>query len=823
MKLKFDFELDLATAHSRLAKKWKNRKWLWSELAARCAETKRTGESVKEYAAMSREEQSAVKDVGGFVAGFLSGGQRKTGAVLWRSAATLDVDYGTDQLWEDFTMQFGFAALLYSTHKHTPGKPRYRLVIPFSRPVRPGEYEPVCRKIAEAVGIDQFDTTTYQLARLFYWPSTSRDGDFVFELQDGPACDPGEFLAAYADYRNAADWPASGREGEAVRREIRKAEDPAGKPGVIGAFCRAHTIEDAIARFLPDVYEPTAAEGRYTYRAGSVAGGLVCYEGKFAYSHHETDPASRKLCNAFDLCRIHLYGMLDEGSRADGAERLPSYTKMREFAAADKETRKLMARERWESAREDFAGAGREEGEGGAGGKGTEAPEEEEPADTQWMEELDYDKRGALKPTAANIVAVLENDPGLKGRLYYDMFSSFNLVRGGLPWDKEAKGWTARDESNLRIYMENRYGLTGRDKIRDAVAAVMTRHRTHPVREYLEGLEWDGTPRLERLVIDYVGAEDTPLNRAMTRTHFVAAVARVMEPGVKYDHCLIIQGKEGIGKSSLFSLMGGRWFSDSFTTMEGKEGMEQLRGVWILELSELDSMKRSEVTTVKNFISKETDSYRPAYAPEKVAFPRQCVFCGTTNEQYFLKGRDGNRRFWVIAADSALRKTGNPREAIARDRDQLWAEAVALWKGGHPLKLPDWLETEARQMQEEYNDDRDDPLEGLLRAFLDMKLPPDWPAWDLNRRRAYLRNPDPLEAEAVVTRERFCIAEFICERMGRDMADKEYKYLARKIGAIMDRTEGWERVNTSKHAKNLYGIQKAFRRTGKRETEEVNL
>ena len=120
MKLKHDFTLDIATAHSRLSKKWKNKKWQWSELVARCSETKRTGESVKEYMKMTREEQSDIKDVGGFVGGYLSGGTRKTANVMWRSVATLDVDYGTANLWDDFTMQFGFAAMLYSTHKHTP-------------------------------------------------------------------------------------------------------------------------------------------------------------------------------------------------------------------------------------------------------------------------------------------------------------------------------------------------------------------------------------------------------------------------------------------------------------------------------------------------------------------------------------------------------------------------------------------------------------------------------------------------------------------------------------------------------------------------------
>ena len=139
-KLKYDFTIDLATAHSRVSKKWRNRHWQWSELLERCSETKRTGETAAGYARMSREEQSNVKDVGGFVGGYLSGGIRKNTNVLYRSVATLDIDYGTVNVWDDFCMAFNFAAMLYSTHKHSEATPRYRLVFPLSRQVTPAEY-----------------------------------------------------------------------------------------------------------------------------------------------------------------------------------------------------------------------------------------------------------------------------------------------------------------------------------------------------------------------------------------------------------------------------------------------------------------------------------------------------------------------------------------------------------------------------------------------------------------------------------------------------------------------------------------------------------
>lgn len=798
MKLKHDFTIDLATGHSRTSKKWRNRHWQWSELLERCSKTQRTGETAAEYARMSREEQSNVKDVGGFVGGYLAEGVRKNTNVLYRTVATLDIDYGTPDVWDDFTMAFGFAAMLYSTHKHSPEHPRYRLVFPLSRQVKPAEYEPLCRKIAAELGIDLFDDTTYELPRLFYWPSTSRDAPYVFEYQDGPACDVDKILAQYADPFDVSAWPMSSREGDVVAHMAKKAGDPTEKPGLIGAFCRAYGIEDVITQFLGDVYEPTAVPGRYTYRLGSVAGGLVCYEGKYAYSHHETDPAGKQLSNAFDLCRIHLFGVKDEGTRTSDVTRRPSYLAMQEFCARDKNVRLLMARERQASAADDFAEV--------------ETPED---YNDDWKAELEYTKSGKLICCVSNIMLILENDPALAGKVCHDLFSGFDIVRGPLPWNPRATAWTDRDDANLRVWLEKNYDITGKEKINDAMTAVLTRHSFHPVREYLEALQWDGTPRLERLVIDYIGAADTEINRAMTRKHFAAAVARIFRPGIKYDQCLILTGPEGAGKSTLLNIMGGKWFNDSVTTTEGKEGMDQLRRSWIIELGELSSIKRSDVESVKAYLSKRVDIYRAAYDRRAAEHPRQCVFCGTTNETHFLKGDTGNRRFWVIAVDPSLRKHGDWKAAITRDRDQLWAEAVAVWNQGERLYLEDEaLEAQARQMQAEFNDDSDDPMAGMLASYLDTLLPTDWGLKDMRQRREWLRDPggDPTLAKGTEVRTRVCAAEFICEALGKEMADRDYKYMARKVCKLMDKLPGWERTGTSRHAEKIYGRQRGYAR-----------
>lgn len=798
IRLNNDFSIDLATAHSRIAKKWRNRHWLWSELLQRCSETKRTGETAAEYARMSKEEQSNVKDVGGFVGGYLSGGIRKNANVMYRTVATLDIDYGTVNVWDDFTMAFGFAAMIYSTHKHSSKTPRYRLVFPLSRQVSPAEYEPLCRKIAAEIGIDLFDDTTYELPRLFYWPSTSKDADFVFDYQDGPACDVDAILSQYVDYKDVSAWPLSSREGDVIVHEIKKQGDPTEKPGVIGAFCRAYSIEDAIDTFLSDKYEKTGHDGRYTYKLGSVAGGLVCYEGKFAYSHHETDPASKQLCNAFDLCRVHLFGAQDEGSRALDVTRKPSYAAMQEFAAKDKAVKLLMARERAQAAADDFDGL-----------DDAELPED---YNDEWKAELEYTKSGKLLCNIANIILILENDPELAGHIVHDLFTGMDSAKDGLPWNKNANQWTDTDDANLRVWLEKHYDITGKEKIADALTAVLTRHSYHPIRDYLNGLTWDGVPRLDRIIIDYMGAEDSELNRAMSRKHFVAAVARVFNPGCKYDYCLIMSGAEGIGKSTLLRVMGGKWFNDSITTLEGKEGMEQLRRAWVVELGELSSIKRSDVEQVKAHLSKQVDIYRAAYARRVLEHPRQCVFCGTTNEALFLKGDTGNRRFWVIPVAAELRKYRDWNEAIRRDRDQLWAEAVHYYKQGEPLYLSEELEAQAKQRQQDFNDDNDDPIVAMLDKYLNTLLPVNWDTMDIQARRSYLRDPDPLQAEGTVKRDKVCAAEFICEQLGKDMADKDYKYLCRRVSKMIGDRPEWERVSSTKHAAKLYGTQRGFRR-----------
>lgn len=291
---------------------------------------------------------------------------------------------------------------MYSTHTHASDNQRLRLVIPLSRPVLPDEYQAIARMVADDLGIDQFDDTTYEPCRLMYWPSTSSDGEYIFKVQDLHWLNPDEILERYTfGWQDVSYWPESSRSRAKLNSAIKKQEDPLEKKGVIGAFCRTYSISEAISEFLNDVYAAGADDTRYTYLEGSTTGGVVVYDDKFSFSHHGTDPTSGILCNAFDLIRIHKFGELDDNAKEDTpANRLPSFTKMTEFAANDKKVKETIGRERMEKAQEDFD---------------VIVPDEE--MSTEWLDSLTYTLNGKLASTISNFSLIMRMNRYLKERL----------------------------------------------------------------------------------------------------------------------------------------------------------------------------------------------------------------------------------------------------------------------------------------------------------------------------------------------------------------------------------------------------------------------
>ena len=392
INVKHDGQLMLAIGKSKLETHWKNKSILWSELVNRLSKTLRTQETYTEYKKMSKTEKDRVKDVGGFVGGSLKNGRRKAENIANRSIITLDIDYADKAIWDDITLLNDYACLMYSTHSHTESNPRYRLLIPLARPVLPEEYQAISRMIADAIGIDMFDDTTYQPHRLMYFPSTSIDGEYIFKFQDGEFLNPYEILDLYLDWTDVSYWPESSRERQKFNTQLKKQQDPLEKDGIIGAFCRSYSIREVIETFLNEIYIPGIDETRYTYAEGSTSGGIVIYDDKFSYSHHGTDPASGILCNAFDLVRIHKFGELDEDSKPETpVNRLPSFTRMSEFVSSDTKVRKTIGRENIDKAKDDFGDIDFE--------------------DDEWLTRLDYDNKGSYKKTTNNILMFIENDP----------------------------------------------------------------------------------------------------------------------------------------------------------------------------------------------------------------------------------------------------------------------------------------------------------------------------------------------------------------------------------------------------------------------------
>ena len=792
-------KIRLCTGNSRIDKRWNPAEMELDEFKDRISVTHRTAETVEQYKKLGKPKQDEIKDVGGFILGTLKGGRRKKDCVLTRSGLCLDMDYAMPDTIEQIEMFFSFKCWFYSTHKHTPDKPRLRLIIPLAREVSPDEYSAIARKIAEEIGIELFDDTTYEPSRLMYWPSTSADGEFVFREIDGDLLDPDVVLAKYEDWRNSAQWPVSKRQQTVVQREIKKQADPLEKQGAVGAFCRTYSISDAMDTFLADVYRKSAMPGRYDYVPADSQAGVVVYEGKYAYSHHATDPACGRLLNAFDAVRVHKFGDLDEKADEDAdPAKLPSYKAMQEFVIADAAVKELLARERQTQAEEEFD------------------------ADN-WQTALELDKQGKVKDTLDNIVLILQRDGGLQS-IAFNCHRDGMDAKDGLPWKQIKEGWNDSDNAALKVYLNRSYGVYSPTKTKDAVLAVAASRAYHPIKEYLKELpEWDGIKRVDALLVDYFGAERNSYTESVIRKTLVAAVARIYHPGTKFDSVLILNGPQGIGKSTFFAKLAGTWFSDSLslTDMRDKSGPEKLQGYWILELGELAGMRKADVETVKSFISRVDDKYRASYGLNVESHPRQCIIVGSTNaESGFLRDITGNRRFWPVRiSDNGAKK---PWHLAKEEVEQIWAETIAIYKSGEKLYLEGQDATIA--MSEQAGAMESDEREGIVRDYLDTLLPDEWGIMSLYDRRSFLNGSEFGAPNRVGKNRRqlVCNMEIWCECFGRE-ASALKRTDSYEISSVMRKIEGWGKYTentTGLFPFPIYGRQRAMQRISPEQKEQ---
>lgn len=791
----YDGILDVAIGLSSTSKVWKNTKMKWSSLVQKLSEPINTGETYEQYIKASKDEQNKIKDVGGYFGGYLKNGRRQPENVETRQLLYLDIDYGHLEFWDDFLLSYDNAAVLHSTKKHTNKHPRYRLVMPLNRQVKVDEYEAIARYVAGSIDIELFDNSTFQSNRFMYWPSVCSDSEFVLQIQDGAWLNADSILASYKNWQDTNEWPKSKANSEAFKSTLSKQEDPLSKSGIVGVFCRTYTITEAIEEFLSDIYVPSI-NGRYTYTKGSTGGGAVIYDDKFLFSHHSTDPCSNRLSNAFDLVRIHKFGHLDSGTQKEKNDpSAKSYKLMEAFCTKDAKTKITIANEKLAEARFEFADA--------------DIKEAAKEPDLAWTAELEANYRGVYENSANNINTILKHDEYLKNAFKLNLFDNKRYVFKSLPWRtiKEPELMRDVDYSGIRNYIESVYGISASGKIDDALALEFERASFHPIRDYITSLKWDNENRIETLLIDYFGAEDNGYTRAAAKKFTVGAVARVFEPGVKFDLMLTLVGPQSTYKSTFVKKLGRQWFSDTFITVQGKEAFEQIQGAWIIEVAELSGLKKAEVEATKHFISKTEDMFRPAYGRTVETYKRQCVFVGTTNNENFLRDPTGNRRFMPTEVNPS-RVTKSVKDDLDDETvDQIWAEAYQLYKNNELLYFVYEEEQLAKQAQTKHYEV--DERKGIIQDYLDRLLPEDWPNYSIEKRLAWLLDDD-LKVKGKIERMYVCVAEIWCECLGKDKSEMS-RYNTREINEVMKSLSDWEFINSTKNF-SIYGTQKYYAR-----------
>ena len=787
-RVQYDADLIISEGKSRFETHWKNKKTRWSVLLKRLSESVQTYETHAEYMKMPKDRQDQIKDIGGFVGGHLKAGRRINGNVDARQIVTLDADFApadlVGEIRDSFCLECAWA--VYSTHKHTPEKPRLRLIVPLDREVSADEYEAIARKVAEKVGIDYFDDSSYQSTRLMYWPSHSADVAPFFESNDAEILKADEILREYRDWTDVAEWPESSRMTGIRKRLADKQGDPLEKKGPVGLFCRTYGVVEAMNKFLPGVYVPTTREDRYTYAAGSTAAGVVIYEGgKFFYSNHGTDPLGGQLLNAFDLVRLYKFRDLDEGSDKRGAN-APSWKAMRDLIREDEDCIRQLYKEKDAEAKDDFA---------------------EPAADGDWRLQLQMTAAMGIAPTVANATLILENDENLQGIRFNEMEGL--IYADDLPWGQLRGAWRDADDAQLLLYIAQKHGVEfPAVRLRTALVAVADRRKYHPVREYLEALpEWDGKERLDHLLTDYLGADDNIYTREVIRKSLTAAVARIYEPGIKFDYMTVLIGPQGAGKSTFFERLARRpaWFTDSLKMdmmNKIKDSGEQLQGAWIVEIGEMTGMKKADIEAVKSFVSRTSDDYRAAFGHYKEKRPRQCIVVGSTNaEEGFLRDVTGNRRFWPVRIRKGERVKA--RDLTAATVDQIWAEAKITYELGEDLVLSEAAEALAVDAQREAMEQ--DDRQGLVEEYLERLLPEGWEDMDVDRRLLFLDSDEV----GTVRRTEVSNMEIWVEALHGSQNKIEAKD-SYAIAKIMAKIPGWSKGGSRRQVN--YGKQRVYKR-----------
>lgn len=753
-----DLTFDIATAPNRDSKYWRQESISWEGILA------------------WMETPAKTKACGNYVLGALKGNRRTKGTILSRSALTLDVDHpdeGFDQLVRD---TLPYAVLVHTTYSSTPGKPRYRMIIPTDRSLAPDEYYAAAESVMAQLGAHNFDPGSVQAERYMFKPAATNPADFRHFVTPGPVAEAEDLLSSFE--RDLSEMPAP--------KPHKNKRDPFSIEGPIGAFNRAYEdFQDLIDTYeLP--YESVAAD-RWQVAGASAAAGMGPVAPGLVFSHHANDPAYNQTCSAFDLARLHLHSHLDEDAAPrTPVNRLPSNLAMLETATKDvRVIRELVG--------PDFA------------------DEMEATADaitsghtTDWRLGFRLDPRtGAPKDDIVNWDLIADNDPVFKS-LFFNELNMAIEVTGDLPWRKLKPGqetFGAGDRSSLAMYIERTYRIRpGRGYLDDIINDRALPNRVNPVRDYLESLEWDGVPRVELCL---PGVRETPFTRLAARKAMVAAAARMLQPGIKWDHMLVLHGPEGLGKSYWVDKMA-RGYSASLGRLGDKDTLITMQRSWIMTSDEGHSLRQSDFNAQKEFITRTADVFRMPYDREAQAHKRHCVIWGTTNDDVFLRKQEGNRRFHIVRCEDAVDFSLLTDEYI----DQVWAEAVHLFRNGETLFLEGSQSELAAEAREYFTEE--DALTGLISEYLETPVPSDWEEmtpearslWQVNRADGFVTGDSKLQ--------RVCSVQVWVEALGRRNGDHKRLDLL-EITTALKSIPGWQLL-PGRHRVPGYGPQMVFER-----------
>lgn len=744
-------------------------------------------EEVKEWG--TNYLNKTYKDGKYYIFGRFKTQERTTKNLINRNAITLDLDgYNNDKNrplppFSDMVAHLknalkGAAFGIYTTFSSTPDYPKYRVVIPLSEPVSPDKYKGVAERVTQIIGTNMVDPASYKPAQAMYSPRCFSFNEHTHksEFIEGV---PINIPLKEAIQTTVIKLNPRGLDGRP--RPLEKADPTHSRTEAVRFFCKKYDITTAIDTFLQDVYK-RENPNTYKFIPSKSVGGLKIYKYS-AFSHHQSDPAYGKNCNAFELVCFHKFGD-------------PSlyYKEMADFVFDLPEIKEIQQDE----LKQDFKKKNNIKGD----------------VDS-WFKGIEKDSKGKIKSTISNFALLLENDQNLNGRIRRDIFANKIEVKVDKITFKPSDNWRPinnNDISFLKGYLEKKYKISSEQKFNDGFRILQMKTAYHPVKRFLEGLpaKLPEKPKIPQLFVELLGADDNAYIWEVTKKWFVAAVRRIYEPGCPWDTVpSFISETQGTGKSSTLRHLSGGYFTDSPGDFNKIQRVaEGLNNVWIAEIGEMAATRYASKEVIKQTISRRFDRCRAAWGKMVDDNPRQSVFFGTTNNLGYLNDNTGNRRHWPIKVHEVKLQDNPTLKKFLNDDKivrQIWSEAMYYYeqefkkkhKGNQNyFELSDEAAIIAEEEQLKYDYSAMNPRLGLVDK------------WITKGKERYNAKG---EKEYVKAPEKICFLHIHCDCFGKDLGEYDARRDSKEYGGILKQL-GYKR-NRHKGEVLTYGKQYYYTKT----------